>query len=51
MSFWSYLADGWNRLDLFIVFIAYLDEIVTRTGADVGTGALKVMVAKSPIEN
>lgn len=29
-------------MDMSIVFIAYVDEIVTRTGADVGTGALKV---------
>ena len=43
LSFWSYLADTWNRLDLCIVVIAYLDEIVTRIGVDVGTGALKVL--------
>ena len=42
LSFFSYWADKWNRLDLAIVGIAYLDEVVTRVGANVGTGALKV---------
>lgn len=43
LSFWSYYADTWNRLDLVIVCIAYFDEIVTRAGLAVGTGALKVL--------
>ena len=47
LSFWAYLADKWNRMDMSIVFIAYVDEIVTRTGADVGTGALKVRLSLS----
>ena len=34
-------------MDMSIVFIAYVDEIVTRTGADVGTGALKVRLSLS----
>ena len=43
LSFKSYWADSWNRLDLVIVGIAYFDEIVTRSGLAIGTGALKVL--------